>query len=362
MKLKEQLNHYLFLSKGNNYQDNYAYWRFDLDEGENQRLITDNKYFRKFLLIPLSHQKRKTRIFEYLTELGWIYDLLDDEESKNLLVALMAFRILGHKKVKLDTNNPEYWINRERLSKMMDFDDSLDRKWKNLKLFRINLDDLGYPIELYSSVDGVHTQFLLEQYKCFTKDGVIGAEIGDIVIDAGGCYGDTALKFAHDVGDSGHVYSFEFVKSNLDIFKMNESLNPKYNQRITVIDHPLWSEENVNLFVLDNGPGTKVLPMISLPEAYSVKTATIDNLIKEKNINRIDLIKMDIEGAELEALKGAEQSIRSFKPKLAISVYHNLKDFWEIAQWIESLNLDYKFYLRHYTIHCEETVLYASNK
>ena len=68
---------------------------------------------------------------------------------------------------------------------------------------------------------------------------------------------------------------------------------------------------------------------------------------------------MDIEGAELPALKGAEMSIRRFKPKLAISVYHKQEDIWKIQHWIEGLDLGYRFYLRHFTIHAEETVLFA---
>ena len=68
---------------------------------------------------------------------------------------------------------------------------------------------------------------------------------------------------------------------------------------------------------------------------------------------------MDIEGAELDALRGAENSIRKFRPKLAISVYHKLDHYWEIAQFIDSLGLGYRFALRHFTIHAEESVLFA---
>jgi hypothetical protein len=71
---------------------------------------------------------------------------------------------------------------------------------------------------------------------------------------------------------------------------------------------------------------------------------------------------MDIEGAELEALKGSEGVLRQFKPKLAITVYHDFKDFWTIPQYLDSLGLGYRFYLRHFTIHAEETVLFASVK
>lgn len=90
-----------------------------------------------------------------------------------------------------------------------------------------------------------------------------------------------------------------------------------------------------------------------------VETLTIDDLLRNNGLERIDFIKMDIEGAELEALKGAETVIRRFRPKLAISIYHRLPDFWEIPQWIEGLGLGYRFHLRHFTIHAEETVLFA---
>ena len=54
--------------------------------------------------------------------------------------------------------------------------------------------------------------------------------------------------------------------------------------------------------------------------------------------------------------------LHHFKPKLAITVYHSLEDFWEIPRWIDGLGLGYKFYLRHFTIHAEETVLFAIAK
>lgn len=85
----------------------------------------------------------------------------------------------------------------------------------------------------------------------------------------------------------------------------------------------------------------------------------IDGLVEQENLDRLSFIKMDIEGAELDALKGAEASIRRFRPKLAISLYHSLSDFHTIPAWIESLDLGYRFHLKHATIHAEETVLFA---
>jgi hypothetical protein len=73
----------------------------------------------------------------------------------------------------------------------------------------------------------------------------------------------------------------------------------------------------------------------------------------------VDFIKMDVEGAEVEALRGAENTIRKFRPKLAISVYHSISDFVDVFELISSLNLGYRFYLGHYTIHWYETILFA---
>ncbi|MEJ8552675.1 FkbM family methyltransferase [Tepidibacter sp. Z1-5] len=67
---------------------------------------------------------------------------------------------------------------------------------------------------------------------------------------------------------------------------------------------------------------------------------------------------MDIEGAKLNALIGAKETLEKFKPKLTILVYHYINDFIDIFNYLESLNLGYKFYLYHYGIHREETILY----
>ncbi len=69
---------------------------------------------------------------------------------------------------------------------------------------------------------------------------------------------------------------------------------------------------------------------------------------------------MDVEGAELEALKGAETLIKQNKPDLAICVYHTPNHIWDIPFYLEGLGLGYKFCLRNYTSFISETVLYAA--
>ncbi len=75
--------------------------------------------------------------------------------------------------------------------------------------------------------------------------------------------------------------------------------------------------------------------------------------------NRVTFIKLDVEGAELEALKGARDTIIREHPKLAICVYHKKEDIWEIPEYILSLSKEYRLYIRHYHWNPSETVLYA---
>lgn len=68
---------------------------------------------------------------------------------------------------------------------------------------------------------------------------------------------------------------------------------------------------------------------------------------------------MDIEGFEMKALNGAINTIKKYKPTLAICIYHKYTDFIDIPEFILNLNLGYKLYVRHHSNNFTETVLYA---
>ena len=87
-----------------------------------------------------------------------------------------------------------------------------------------------------------------------------------------------------------------------------------------------------------------------------ISTVAIDDVVDGEEVS---FIKLDVEGAELKALQGAARTIRTFRPRLAISVYHKPEDIIEILEYILSLHDDYRLYIRHYQMSSCETIVYA---
>ena len=180
---------------------------------------------------------------------------------------------------------------------------------------------------------------------------------GDHIIDAGGCFGDTALGFARVASKKGHVYTFDPLQKHCAIMRESFAMNPTLAPRISIFELGLSDENH------EGSPSPATEGVIN-PGANifgsGVATRTIDSLVAECALPRIDFIKMDIEGSELAALVGAEAALRRWRPKLAISLYHRPEDFFTIPLWLDSLGIGYRFFLDHYSIHHEETVLFAT--
>ena len=263
------------------------------------------------------------------------------------------------RKVKLPLNTVAYWDELEGLDRLAASSDYISSPNFSWQLHRMNLITVGVPGEIYYTPLGVYIEFILEQYRCRKQGADISVETGDYVIDAGACWGDTALYFAERSKPNGRVFSYEFDSDNLEIMRRNLSLNPNLKDRIQIIERAAWNKSNLKLSVQGKGPGTQVSVRETNTLDAGPLTLSIDDQVKQQKLPKVDFIKMDIEGAELPALRGATQTIKYFKPKLAISVYHNLTDFFEIPEFLDSLECGYHYYLRHFTIHAEETVLFA---
>ncbi|SFN79142.1 methyltransferase, FkbM family [Pseudobutyrivibrio sp. UC1225] len=203
---------------------------------------------------------------------------------------------------------------------------------------------LSHDISLIKDIaDNCKDQYFDKDIIAYTKDGIF--------VDCGGYIGDTIESYVnHSKGVYGEVISFEADHENAEIIRN------KY-PCVEVKEIAVWSERTKLLFdCLGSGSG-KVSEDESLSYELEVESDTIDNVCDNK---RVSYIKMDIEGAEYQALLGAQKVIMRDKPKLMISVYHKQDDLIKIPLLIKSMNPDYKLYLRHYRkLSVQETVLYA---
>jgi FkbM family methyltransferase len=316
----------------------------------------------RYYLRPASYFARQ--FSDEIARGEFLYGILADEPSRELLIKLIAYRILGHRKVKLSRNTPEHWRG---IKSMLDLQRlqtpllTVKFQDQHAELAAYDLRPLGYDLTCYASATGLACAVLQKQYEYHRGEVHCKAKDGDVVIDAGACWGETTLYFAHEAGPTGTVVAFEFIPSNLEAFGRNADLSPHLKGRIQVVPNPIWHSSGRKLYYVDWGPGSRVTDDVAKygKLAGMAETVTIDETVERLGLARVDFIKMDIEGAELDALRGAEASIRKHRPALAISLYHNPEDIETIPRYLAGLDLGYRFYLDHHTIHNNETVLFG---
>lgn len=293
---------------------------------------------------------------EALGALGKVYSLLADNRSKELLVRLIAWRILGFSKIVLLDDSAvaaeeNFYRDLEQykapgLPSLQTFDFELEA---------FDLHKLGFPLSCYAIPCSIVMDFLRLQY----ENDFVKIDPGDVVLDCGGCWGDTALLFAHKCAPDGMVYSFEFIERNIDVFHKNLDLNPDLKPLIKICPNPVAERSGLPIPVVDKGTASTINSQEGVEYQDVVYSVSIDDFVKQEQLERVDLIKMDIEGAEMAALNGAAETIKRFRPKLAIAVYHKSDDIWSIPLSIVEMLPDYTMYLKHNSRSSLETVLLA---
>ncbi len=192
-------------------------------------------------------------------------------------------------------------------------------------------------------------------YRQYLLTGVCEPKAGDVVIDAGAFLGETAVWFADAVGENGRVYSFEPSIQNMKGLEKNIEMNGLENI-IYTIQKGVFNENKRIKFLTQSYSSS-----CSEQEGNAeIEVTTLDTFVSENRLSKVDIIKMDIEGAELNALKGAASTIKKFKPVLAICAYHKPEDIFEIPMFIKALVPEYKIYLSHKCISWSETIIFAS--
>lgn len=171
-------------------------------------------------------------------------------------------------------------------------------------------------------------------------------------IDCGSYVGDTLEELCEVVGNVEIIAGFEPNVQNFS--RLSETYNSKLAANIKQgILFPCGVSGKTIQMTFKSAGGSS---SFSENGNEVIQCVALDDVLKDFAPT---FIKMDIEGAEYEALQGAKQMIFRYRPDLAISVYHVIEHFYQIPLLLDSWALGYKFYLRTHSSCCMETVLYA---
>jgi len=171
-----------------------------------------------------------------------------------------------------------------------------------------------------------------------------------LVLFGAGTWGKAITNYLDDIHWD---YVIDNNKKGTQINGYSISSLDDLQDKCNVIEKGCWSE-NTQIGFDCAGEGSSIVENSACTSV--IETTSIDEILDG---GEATYIKMDIEGAEYEALLGAKNTIKKYKPKCAISIYHKRCDIWEIPILLLSYNPDYKFYLRTYSFSGNDTVLYA---
>jgi FkbM family methyltransferase len=196
---------------------------------------------------------------------------------------------------------------------------------------------------------------VMGQSEYFDPD-VVNLSEHEVLLDVGAYKGDVIVEFAKQTeAKYDGIIAFEPDTKTLAILQDTVARNKV--QRLEIHNKGAWHEHAVLHFQDGRAGSSRVSESEdAATQGTSVEVDTIDCILHGR---RVTYVSMDIEGAERNALLGAEQSIKTWKPRVAVCVYHKREDLFDLALLLKSFVPEYSFFLRHYTDNQTETVLYA---
>lgn len=247
---------------------------------------------------------------------------------------------------------PRYWLGDrqsyaacaneiEAVSKLFADQSSFELFWETL-LFR-----LGERSDVMRQVTGPDLQYADPSLPRWTESLA--------VVDGGAFIGDTLVGLERNGYTIAIAHSFEPDLANFRSLK-DEVAKLKSTGRIVLWPCGLWDKTERLSFAQGGGAASR-LSQETTP--IQVPVVALDEVLHNERIN---LIKLDVEGAELRALEGSRRLLSKQRPSLAVCVYHEPHHLWSIAQWVADLHLDYRLYLRTHQHNGFDTVLYALPK
>lgn len=192
-----------------------------------------------------------------------------------------------------------------------------------------------------------------EQFETYFDLDLIRCGEQEIFVDLGGFVGDTVLAYIKTYGSACYkkIYTYEISERNL--VRMRTKLTGY--DRIEICARGVG--EKAGLMYIDKSMNAVDAVRLGNNGTEEIQVVALDEDIKEA----ISYLKMDIEGGEYAALKGAAEHIRADKPKLVVSLYHSNDDLWRLPKLIQAIMPDYRFYLRYYgsTFIATDYILYC---
>lgn len=166
-----------------------------------------------------------------------------------------------------------------------------------------------------------------------------------VFADCGGYNGDDTKKFL-DLNEHNKIFLFE---PNTEMYEICRKRFMQYN--VSLYNKGLYSEKKQCSFEYSSGG----MSNIKSGGSKEIAVDTLDHLVGEK----IDFLKMDIEGSEYEAIVGAKNLISRDRPAMAISVYHKEEDIWRLPLKLLEYDETYQFEFRHYSLGQVDTIMYV---
>lgn len=270
------------------------------------------------------------------------YECLEDDASRSLfdwfVRARVAYATIGEQALTIYPAS----ISRDRYAGLIH---SLGRRGEE-----------GYRVGKWvidSMPEAIVDSVLSEQY-CLP--GVVEPQDGDTVLDIGAYKGETALWFADRIGSKGLVLALEPGPQANAVLRQNVNRNQLDGAApIRVLPCAAGACEETAPFIASAECGS----VLGIEGSSMVAVTTIDALTDEQRLERVDFIKMDIEGGEVDALRGAQETLTKFAPRLAISVYHRPRDLPDIVAIVRQARPDYRLYLSHKSPGLGDTILFA---
>ena len=176
-------------------------------------------------------------------------------------------------------------------------------------------------------------------------DNVLILEKGDIIVDCGAYTGDTAAMYIERLNGECHVFAIEpFIESYKLMLKRIEE--NRWSKKITSFNCAVGLKKESTVIHYNRNDFAMAINIQeqSGQESQDVLVDSLDHLLRDE---KVSYIKMDIEGQECLALEGARRLIQKNHPKLVISAYHKIEDFWELPEKIWNIDKQYKIYVGH---------------